>query len=276
MPTTRSMRSGSPRSPRPSSPRSPKPAPRRDTGASSPRPSPPGSQRDPPAAAPAVKRPSAKRPPLPRARSGSASERSDAPEVPDSAPTTARSSESGGGDTQRDGSPRRRSQQEGKSEAESRVRVAARVRPPVRQGELQEDDASGKAAIQCSGQKLWLLEPARDGAAAGASPTRSPRQFVFDWAMPPGTTQEEVYASVCDETAVVRGALEGINGCVMCYGQTGAGKTYTLGNMDAGNEGIVCRALTEVLATPEETVTSREVRLSYVATSRGWKLRAGQ
>ena len=144
------------------------------------------------------------------------------------------------------------------------MRVAARVRPPVRQGELQEDDASGKAAIQCSGQKLWLLEPARDGAAAGASPTRSPRQFVFDWAMPPGTTQEEVYASVCDETAVVRGALEGINGCVMCYGQTGAGKTYTLGNMDAGNEGIVCRALTEVLATPEEGVTSREVRLSYV------------
>jgi tetratricopeptide (TPR) repeat protein len=63
----------------------------------------------------------------------------------------------------------------------------------------------------------------------------------------------------------VSAVLEGINGCVMCYGQTGAGKTHTLGNVSAGSEGVVWRALKSILepsggAAGEE----REVKLSYV------------
>lgn len=44
----------------------------------------------------------------------------------------------------------------------------------------------------------------------------------------------------------------------MCYGQTGAGKTHTLGNVAPGQEGVVWRALTNLLDG------GREVRLSYI------------
>ncbi|KAG7488823.1 hypothetical protein MATL_G00037980 [Megalops atlanticus] len=39
-------------------------------------------------------------------------------------------------------------------------------------------------------------------------------------------SQEEVYNSVARN--VVLAALDGYNGTVMCFGQTGAGKTYTM------------------------------------------------
>jgi hypothetical protein len=61
---------------------------------------------------------------------------------------------------------------------------------------------------------------------------------------------------------VIAGVLEGINGCVMCYGQTGAGKTHTLGNVAAGKEGVVWRALSQILT--DDAAEGREVRLSYV------------
>ena len=51
----------------------------------------------------------------------------------------------------------------------------------------------------------------------------------------------------CEETDVVSAVLEGINGCIMCYGQTGAGKTHTLGNVANGTEGVVWRALHQIL-----------------------------
>ncbi|KAJ8276998.1 hypothetical protein GJAV_G00070270 [Gymnothorax javanicus] len=59
-------------------------------------------------------------------------------------------------------------------------------------------------------------------------------------------SQEEVYNSVARR--VVLGALDGYNGTVMCFGQTGAGKTYTMtGATESYRErGIIPRALQEV------------------------------
>ena len=78
--------------------------------------------------------------------------------------------------------------------------------------------------------------------------------------LPPDSTQLDVYRQTCEETEVVSAVLEGINGCVMCYGQTGAGKTHTLGNVAHGSEGVVWRALSQILSSPAQP----EVRLSYV------------
>ena len=42
----------------------------------------------------------------------------------------------------------------------------------------------------------------------------------------PLTTNEEVYESLCKP--ILDSAFSGVHGAVLCYGQTGAGKTYTM------------------------------------------------
>ncbi|KAJ8375026.1 hypothetical protein SKAU_G00056060 [Synaphobranchus kaupii] len=65
-------------------------------------------------------------------------------------------------------------------------------------------------------------------------------------------SQEEVYNGVAQ--SVVLGALDGYNGTVMCFGQTGAGKTYTMtGATESYKErGIIPRALQEVFREVEQ------------------------
>ncbi|XP_039982541.1 kinesin-like protein KIF9 [Xiphias gladius] len=78
-------------------------------------------------------------------------------------------------------------------------------------------------------------------------------------------SQEEVYARVCQQ--VVHGALDGYNGTVMCFGQTGAGKTYTMaGSTESYKQrGIIPRALQEVFQEVEKrTEHSFSVHLSYL------------
>uniref|UniRef100_A0A674AR51 Kinesin-like protein n=1 Tax=Salmo trutta TaxID=8032 RepID=A0A674AR51_SALTR len=65
-------------------------------------------------------------------------------------------------------------------------------------------------------------------------------------------SQEEVYGRV--GRGVVLGALEGYNGTVMCFGQTGAGKTYTMTGATESykQRGIIPRALQEVFREVEQ------------------------
>lgn len=49
----------------------------------------------------------------------------------------------------------------------------------------------------------------------------------------------------------MQSVLNGYNGTVMAYGQTGTGKTYTVGRMgkdDASERGIMVRALEHILS----------------------------
>ncbi|KAM8823482.1 kinesin-like protein KIF9 isoform 2-T2 [Spinachia spinachia] len=78
-------------------------------------------------------------------------------------------------------------------------------------------------------------------------------------------SQEEVYARVCQR--VVLGALDGYNGTLMCFGQTGAGKTYTMtGSTESYNQrGVIPRALQEVFREVEKrTAHFFSVHLSYL------------
>ncbi|XP_072544199.1 kinesin-like protein KIF9 isoform X4 [Salminus brasiliensis] len=67
-------------------------------------------------------------------------------------------------------------------------------------------------------------------------------------------SQEDVYQSVAH--SVVLGALEGYNGTIMCFGQTGAGKTYTMTGATESykQRGIIPRALQEVFHEVEQRV----------------------
>ena len=50
--------------------------------------------------------------------------------------------------------------------------------------------------------------------------------FAFDHVFAPTASQEDVYSRVA--LPVVKGLFQGYNGTVLAYGQTSAGKTYTM------------------------------------------------
>ena len=63
----------------------------------------------------------------------------------------------------------------------------------------------------------------------------------------------------------MQGVLDGYNGTVMAYGQTGTGKTYTLarlGEEDKSARGIMVRALEDILA--EISPETDSVSISYL------------
>ncbi len=60
----------------------------------------------------------------------------------------------------------------------------------------------------------------------------------------------------------LQSVLSGYNGTVMAYGQTGTGKTYTLGRMgkeDASERGIMVRALEDIISNTSPASDSVEV-----------------
>jgi kinesin family protein 5 len=73
------------------------------------------------------------------------------------------------------------------------------------------------------------------------------RSFGFDKVFEPSDSQEYVYNTI--GYPVVQDILRGINGTIMAYGQTGTGKTYTmgiLGSFDEVNMGLVPRCLDDI------------------------------
>lgn len=91
-------------------------------------------------------------------------------------------------------------------------------------------------------------------------------QFRFDKILKGDAEQEEVYESTA--SAVLMGALEGYNGCVMAYGQTGAGKTYTMsgGRSTFKQRGIIPRTLSHLWALMSSPTDGRtfKISLSYL------------
>ncbi|XP_049995527.1 kinesin-like protein KIF9 isoform X1 [Alexandromys fortis] len=78
-------------------------------------------------------------------------------------------------------------------------------------------------------------------------------------------SQDLVYETVARDA--VSQALDGYNGTIMCYGQTGAGKTYTMTGATENykHRGILPRALQQVFKMIEERPTHAiTVRVSYL------------
>nr|XP_044992319.1 kinesin-like protein KIF9 isoform X2 [Jaculus jaculus] len=78
-------------------------------------------------------------------------------------------------------------------------------------------------------------------------------------------SQDLVYETVARD--VVSQALDGYNGTIMCYGQTGAGKTYTMTGATESykHRGILPRALQQVFRMIDERPTHAiTVRVSYL------------
>lgn len=69
-----------------------------------------------------------------------------------------------------------------------------------------------------------------------------PKLFTFDGVYYTDSTTQQIYEDIC--FPLVSGVLDGYNGTVFAYGQTGCGKSFTMMGVEvpAVNQGIIPRA----------------------------------
>lgn len=129
------------------------------------------------------------------------------------------------------------------------MRVAVRVRPRNAEDLLSDADFSDCVEIQPELKRLKLRKN-----------NWSSESYRFDEVFTENASQKRVYDVVAKP--VVESVLSGYNGTVMAYGQTGTGKTYTLGRMgkeDASERGIMVRALEDIISNTSPASDSVEV-----------------
>lgn len=103
------------------------------------------------------------------------------------------------------------------SDDKERVRVFVRMRP------MRQFEGESTVRTDDEGRRLWLAGERLNGSV---DPT-TPLQFDFDGILPSDIAQTAVYEAVA--RPLVDAATSGHAACLMCYGQTGTGKTYTFG-----------------------------------------------
>jgi len=139
---------------------------------------------------------------------------------------------------------------------EDRVRVVVRIRPPVRK---DEKFGEGSESLQYDKERNLLFLLANEDAKEKSA---EPKQFVFDKVLWKDSVQYDAWEAA--GMPVVNSVLQGYTGCVMCYGQTGAGKSYTLANESAGQEGIMIQAFKHIFEiAANERELKYEVAISY-------------
>ncbi|OWZ19119.1 Kinesin [Phytophthora megakarya] len=91
--------------------------------------------------------------------------------------------------------------------------------------------------------------------------------FRFDQVLSPGVDQAGVFRLVASD--VVDGTLSGYNGCILAYGQTGAGKTFTMSGGGPRrrfeDRGVIARSLSRVFQRIQQDADhSYTLRISYL------------
>ncbi|KAK4740832.1 hypothetical protein SAY87_024420 [Trapa incisa] len=133
-----------------------------------------------------------------------------------------------------------------------RVRVAVRLRPRNAEELVADADFGDCVELQPEVKRLKLRKNNWDSDT-----------YEFDEVFTDSASQKRVYEIVAKP--VVESVLEGYNGTIMAYGQTGTGKTYTLGKLgeeDAATRGIMVRAMEDILA--DVSLESDSVHVSYL------------
>ncbi|KFP87443.1 Kinesin-like KIF1B, partial [Apaloderma vittatum] len=142
------------------------------------------------------------------------------------------------------------------------VKVAVRVRP-FNSREMSRDS---KCIIQMSGSTTTILNPKQ--------PKETPKSFSFDYSYWSHTTptdinyasQKQVYRDIGEE--MLQHAFEGYNVCIFAYGQTGAGKSYTMmGKQEKDQQGIIPQLCEDLFSRINDTTNdnmSYSVEVSYM------------
>jgi len=122
------------------------------------------------------------------------------------------------------------------------VCVALRCRPPFE----HELDKYG-----CCNSVLEFQE---NTVSVQVDRNYSKRHFALDYVWPPAISQSEIYGSAVK--GIVNQVLDGQDGVILAYGQTGTGKTYTMGfldvKLDREEAGIIPRVFEQIFSTIEK------------------------
>ncbi|CAN7040594.1 unnamed protein product [Brassica oleracea var. botrytis] len=140
----------------------------------------------------------------------------------------------------------------GDSGVPGRVRVAVRLRPRNGEEMIADADFADCVELQPEVKRLKLRKNNWDTDT-----------FEFDEVLTEYASQKRVYEVVAKP--VVEGVLDGYNGTIMAYGQTGTGKTYTLGQLgeeDVADRGIMVRAMEDILA--QVSLETDSISVSYL------------
>ncbi|KAF5898448.1 kinesin-like protein KIF1A isoform X15, partial [Clarias magur] len=142
------------------------------------------------------------------------------------------------------------------------VKVAVRVRP----FNSREMSKESKCIIQMSGNTTTIINP---------KAPKETKSFSFDYSYWSHTTPEDinyasqqlVYNDIGEE--MLLHAFEGYNVCIFAYGQTGAGKSYTMmGRQEKDQQGIIpqlCEDLfTKINDSNTDNSMSYSVEVSYM------------
>ncbi|XP_048362654.1 kinesin-like protein KIF1A isoform X6 [Sphaerodactylus townsendi] len=142
------------------------------------------------------------------------------------------------------------------------VKVAVRVRP-FNSREIGKDS---KCIIQMTGNTTTIINPKQ--------PKETPKCFSFDYSYWSHTTpedinyasQKQVYQDIGEE--MLQHAFEGYNVCIFAYGQTGAGKSYTMmGRQEKDQQGIIPQLCEDLFSRINDTTNdnmSYSVEVSYM------------
>ncbi|XP_043926981.1 kinesin-like protein KIF1A isoform X17 [Protopterus annectens] len=142
------------------------------------------------------------------------------------------------------------------------VKVAVRVRP----FNSREISKESKCIIQMSGATTTIINPKQ--------PKEPPKSFNFDYSYWSHTTpddmnyasQQQVYQDIGEE--MLLHSFEGYNVCIFAYGQTGAGKSYTMmGKQEKDQQGIIpqlCEDLFSRINDASNDNMSYSVEVSYM------------
>ncbi|XP_008165467.2 kinesin-like protein KIF1B isoform X3 [Chrysemys picta bellii] len=142
------------------------------------------------------------------------------------------------------------------------VKVAVRVRP----FNSRETSKESKCIIQMQGNSTSIINP--------KNPKEAPKSFSFDYSYwshtspedPCFASQNRVYNDIGKE--MLLHAFEGYNVCIFAYGQTGAGKSYTMmGKQEESQGGIIpqlCEELFEQINDNSNEEMSYSVEVSYM------------
>jgi len=120
------------------------------------------------------------------------------------------------------------------------IRVFCRMRPLNVSHETADSLQLRLDEAACSRRDQFTVEVNRALTSVDGNQRHEKKPFSFDAVFGPTAQQDEVFQEVQD---LVQSAIDGYNVTVMAYGQTGAGKTYTMyGGQDA-QRGVAPRAI---------------------------------
>nr|XP_034796175.1 kinesin-like protein KIFC3 isoform X4 [Pan paniscus] len=129
------------------------------------------------------------------------------------------------------------------------IRVIARVRP------VTKEDGEGPEATNA------VTFDADDDSIIHLLHKGKPVSFELDKVFSPQASQQDVFQEV---QALVTSCIDGFNVCIFAYGQTGAGKTYTMEGT-AENPGINQRALQLLFSEVQEKASDWEYTITVSA-----------